>query len=101
MQIGASVSGNTIDAMIESAQALEARGFAYTGMANIRGHDAITAPALVARDTANTPLPTAVVPTSPRHPVPMPEQALTAQAAPGGRFSLGLCLPRTRGCAAS
>ncbi|MEE8338034.1 MAG: TIGR03564 family F420-dependent LLM class oxidoreductase [Dehalococcoidia bacterium] len=92
MQIGASVSGDNIDAMIASAQALEERGFAYTGMANIRGHDAITVLALIGRETAKIELHTAVVPTYPRHPVTMAQQALTAQAASGGRFTLGIGL---------
>ncbi|HJM74819.1 MAG TPA: TIGR03564 family F420-dependent LLM class oxidoreductase [Dehalococcoidia bacterium] len=92
MQIGANVTGNTIDAMIASAQQLEQQGFAYTGMANIRGHDAITALALVGQATSTIELHTAVVPTYPRHPVTMAQQALTAQAASGGRFTLGIGL---------
>jgi len=92
MQIGANVSGNTIDAMIASAKQLEEQGFAYTGMANIRGHDAITALALVGQATSTIELHTAVVPTYPRHPVVMAQQALTAQAASDGRFTLGIGL---------
>jgi F420-dependent oxidoreductase-like protein len=56
------------------------------------GLDAIMAAAFSARATSKLELGTAVVPTYPRHPVAMAQQALTAQAAAGGRFSLGIGL---------
>ena len=59
---------------------------------NIFGIDAITAAALAGREVARIELGTAVVPTYPRHPVALAQQALTAAAATGGRFTLGIGL---------
>jgi alkanesulfonate monooxygenase SsuD/methylene tetrahydromethanopterin reductase-like flavin-dependent oxidoreductase (luciferase family) len=43
----------------------------------------------VGREVAGVELGTAVIPTYPRHPLLMAQQALTAQAATGGRFAGG------------
>jgi F420-dependent oxidoreductase-like protein len=61
-------------------------------MANIFGIDAITAAAIIGRETETISLGTAVVPTYPRHPTALAQQALTAQAACAGRFALGIGL---------
>ncbi|MEE8421745.1 MAG: TIGR03564 family F420-dependent LLM class oxidoreductase [Dehalococcoidia bacterium] len=92
MQIGVGLGGGDIDALVQNARSLEERGFAFTGVANISGWDAIGALAIVGRETERIELQTAVVPTYPRHPVTMAQQALTAQAAAGGRFTLGIGL---------
>jgi F420-dependent oxidoreductase-like protein len=81
-----------IDGIIAQARAAEADGFASGWFANIFGMDAIMASALCARATQRIELGTAVVPTYPRHPVAMAQQALSAQAAAGGRFTLGIGL---------
>ncbi len=81
-----------IDGLVARCQDLEARGFASVWMANIFGLDAITALAIVGRETERIELGTAVVPTYPRHPVAIAQQALTTQAASGGRFTLGIGL---------
>lgn len=81
-----------IDGLIARARDLEARGFHSMWMANIFGLDAITALALVGRETERIELGTAVVPSYPRHPMAIAQQALTAQAAASGRFVLGLGL---------
>jgi alkanesulfonate monooxygenase SsuD/methylene tetrahydromethanopterin reductase-like flavin-dependent oxidoreductase (luciferase family) len=47
---------------------------------------------LVGRETKRLELGTAVVPTYPRHPAVMAQQALTTQAASNGRFTLGIGL---------
>ena len=57
-----------------------------------RGFDALTALALAGKQTSRIELGTFVVPTFTRHPVVMAQQALTAQAASGGRFVLGIGL---------
>jgi F420-dependent oxidoreductase-like protein len=54
--------------------------------------DAITALAAIGPNTSRMELGTAVVPTFPRHPVVMAQQALTAQDALKGRFTLGIGL---------
>jgi F420-dependent oxidoreductase-like protein len=81
-----------VDGLIAQARRAEADGFASGWFANIFGMDAIMAAALCARATKKIELGTAVVPTYPRHPMAMAQQALSAQAAAGGRFTLGIGL---------
>ncbi|MCP3983899.1 MAG: LLM class F420-dependent oxidoreductase [bacterium] len=81
-----------LDGLVKRAQDLESRGFDSLWMANIFGLDAIGALAIVGRETDRIELGTAVVPTYPRHPVAIAQQALTTQAASGGRFTLGIGL---------
>ncbi len=82
----------TLDGLVATAKRYEAAGFDNLWMANIFGLDAITALAIVGRETSRIALGTAVVPTYPRHPTAIAQQALTAQAASKGRFSLGIGL---------
>ncbi len=81
-----------IDELIAETQRAERDGFASAWFANTFGFDALTVVALVGHATSRIALGTAVVPTFPRHPVAMAQQALTVQAATGGRFSLGIGL---------
>ena len=81
-----------VDGIIAQARRAEADGFASGWFANIFGMDAILAAALCGRETTKIELGTAVVPTFPRHPVAMAQQALSAQAATRGRFALGIGL---------
>ncbi|MEM7020359.1 MAG: TIGR03564 family F420-dependent LLM class oxidoreductase, partial [Pseudomonadota bacterium] len=81
-----------LDSLIAHAQKLEAQGFHAMSMANIFGYDAIGALTLVGHNTSKIELSTAVVPTYPRHPTAIAQQALTAQAASKGRFTLGIGL---------
>jgi len=78
--------------LIAQAQRAERDGFASGWFANIFGVDAMTAAAICGRATSRIELGTAVVPTYPRHPVAMAQQALSTQAAAGGRFALGIGL---------
>lgn len=82
----------SLDGLVKQAQDLEARGFHAVWMANIFGLDAITTQAIVGRETKQIELGTAVVPTYPRHPFAIAQQALTTAAASGGRFTLGIGL---------
>jgi F420-dependent oxidoreductase-like protein len=84
--------GGTIDGLVATAKRYEAAGFPNLWMANIFGLDAINALGIVGRETAKIELGTAVVPTYPRHPVAIAQQALTTQAASRGRFLLGIGL---------
>ncbi|HEY7073282.1 MAG TPA: TIGR03564 family F420-dependent LLM class oxidoreductase [Acidimicrobiales bacterium] len=52
--------------------------------------DALTAAALVGAETGRIEIGTAVVPVQPRHPIALAQQALSTQAACGGRLTLGL-----------
>lgn len=79
--------------VVADARAAEAEGFATFAMANIFSHDAMGALTLAAAQTERIELMTAVVPTYPRHPHAMAQQAATVQAAGGGRrFVLGIGL---------
>jgi 5,10-methylenetetrahydromethanopterin reductase len=61
-------------------------------MSNIFGLDALTALAVVGSQVPGIELGTAVVPTYPRHPVVLAQQALTVATAVGGRLALGIGL---------
>jgi F420-dependent oxidoreductase-like protein len=52
--------------------------------------DALTAAALIGAQTTRVEIGTAVVPVQPRHPIALAQQALSTQAACGGRLTLGL-----------
>jgi F420-dependent oxidoreductase-like protein len=67
-------------------------GFASAWLSNIFGLDAITALAAAGNQVPGIELGTAVVPTYPRHPAALAQQAMTANAALGGRFALGIGL---------
>jgi len=88
---GASNDG-TIDAMVAEARRAEADGFASYWAPQIFGHDALTALAVIGREVPRIELGTSVVPTYPRHPMMMAQQALTVNAAAGGRLCLGIGL---------
>jgi 5,10-methylenetetrahydromethanopterin reductase len=81
-----------IDDLIAQTRQAEQDGFASVWLASTFGIDALTAAALIGRETARIALGTAVAPTFLRHPVAMAQQALTTQAATRGRFSLGIGL---------
>ncbi len=89
--VGASEGGD-LDALVAQAKSLEEAGFASLWAANIFGLDAITTMAIVGRETERIELGTAVVPTYPRHPTAIAQQALTVSAASKGRFALGIGL---------
>jgi F420-dependent oxidoreductase-like protein len=80
-----------IDRMLEDARWAEGAGLASVWIPQIPDEfDALTAAALVGRETQRIEVGTAVVPVQPRHPVALAQQALSTQAACGGRLSLGL-----------
>ncbi|MCF6471166.1 TIGR03564 family F420-dependent LLM class oxidoreductase [Nonomuraea sp. MG754425] len=73
------------------AQAVE-DGFTSAWISNIFSLDAITALTAAGVQAPPIELGTAVVPTYPRHPGVLAQQAMTANAALGGRFTLGVGL---------
>ena len=85
-------TGATIDDIVEIARKAEARGFDKFWMPNIFSFDAISALTVVGRETERIGLGTAVTPTYPRHPTAIAQQAMTAAAATGNRFTLGIGL---------
>ncbi len=81
-----------IDDVVRAAQRTEQDGFASYTLPQIFGLDAMGLLAVIGREVPRIELLTGVVPTYSRHPVTMAQQALTVQAASGGRFSLGIGL---------
>jgi F420-dependent oxidoreductase-like protein len=80
--------------LLNAMERADALGLHAVWMPNVtsRGFDATTALALGGARTKRVELGTFVVPTFTRHPVVMAQQALSAQAATGGRFVLGIGL---------
>ncbi len=70
----------------------EQDGFDSIWLAQIFGPDALTVFALAGAKTERIELGTGVIPTFPRHPFVLAQQALTVQAAAGGRLALGIGL---------
>ncbi len=83
---------NRLDGLIDVAKRVEEMGFDSVWLAHIFSLDAVTALALVGHETRRIELGTAVVPSFPRHPTALAQQALTAGVASGGRFTLGIGL---------
>ena len=75
-----------------AASAAESDGFSSFWLAQTALLDAPGALALAGQQTESITFGTAVVPTWPRHPQALASQALTTQAATGGRFVLGIGL---------
>ena len=95
MRIGTgsnAINNGTIDDILDEARQVAADGLHTYWVSQIFGHDALTALAIVGREVPGIELGTAVVPTYPRHPRMMAQQALTVQAATGGRLALGIGL---------
>lgn len=95
MQIGVfdgAINDGTVDQVVAGAKRAEADGFASFWVPQIFGHDALTALAVVAREVPRIELGTSVVPTFPRHPMALAQQALTVNSVSGGRLTLGIGL---------
>jgi len=67
-------------------------GFASAWISNIFGLDALAALAVACSQVPGIEVGTAVVPTYPRHPAALAQQALTVALAVGGRLALGIGL---------
>ncbi len=81
-----------LDDLLDRVEQAEAAGFASFWAAGNSNLETLFVLALAGRRTSRIELGTAVVPTYPRHPVILAQQALTAQAATGNRFTLGIGL---------
>ena len=75
---------------LERISEAEADGFDSYWLPQHFGADMLTVIAMAGMQTSRIELGTAVVPTYPRHPVALAQQALTAQVATGGRLTLGI-----------
>ncbi len=96
MHIGINGSGllarPRLDTIVADIAAAEAKGFDSYWLAQTGLVDALMALSAAGPSTSSIRLGTAVVPTWPRHPQALAAQALTAQAATGGRTILGIGL---------
>lgn len=95
--MGNAINDGTIDQVIDEARQVAADGYHSFWVPQIFGHDALTVLAIVGREVADIELGTAVVPTYPRHPMMLAQQALSVQAAitpsgRSGRLALGIGL---------
>jgi F420-dependent oxidoreductase-like protein len=91
--IGSShINDGTIEQVVAEAQSAADDGLHSFWASQIFGHDTLTVLALVGSRVPDIELGTAVIPTYPRHPMMMAQQALTVQAASGGRLALGIGL---------
>src|SRR5437763_10119718 len=80
-----------VDQMVGDARAADEAGFATAWIPQLpQDFDAMTAVALMGRETKRIELSTAVVPLQSRHPIALGQQALSVQAVCRGRFSLGV-----------
>ena len=78
--------------VVGQVASLHEAGIETAWASQIFAYDALTALAAIGREVPGIGLGTAVVPTYPRHPVMLAGQALTVQAASGGRLTLGIGL---------
>lgn len=94
MRIGvfAGVGDVTVGEKLAQFEKAEAAGFATAWIPGIHSHEAVITSAVAGQRTARIEIGTFVVPSYPRHPIVMAQQALTANAFCGGRFVLGLGL---------
>jgi 5,10-methylenetetrahydromethanopterin reductase len=96
MRIGMSLTEpagpDGLTALRDQLQQAADDGFASAWMSNIFGVDALTALAVAGSQVPGIELGTAVVPTYPRHPAVLAQQALTVALAVGGRLALGIGL---------
>ena len=90
--MSAAINGGTIDDIVNEARAAQESGLHTFWSSQTFGHDALTALAIIGREVSGIELGTAVVPTYPRHPWVMAQQALTTQASISSRGGGKLCL---------
>jgi 5,10-methylenetetrahydromethanopterin reductase len=82
----------TVEALENSLREAAEQGFPSFWMPQIFGMDALTAIAVAAKNVPNIKVGTSVIPTYPRHPMVLAQQALTTQSVIGGRLQLGIGL---------
>ena len=90
--IGTMGAAGTLQGQVQQVVDAESDGFDSFWTPQISGVDALTMLALSGESTSTIEVGTAVVPTYPRHPTALAQQALTTQAATGGRLLLGIGL---------
>ncbi|HEV2993050.1 MAG TPA: LLM class F420-dependent oxidoreductase [Acidimicrobiia bacterium] len=89
---GGDAANGPIDKLVDLARRAADDGFPSFWLPQIFGVEALAALGLIGREVGGIELGTAVVPTYPRHPVVLAQQALTTQSAVDGRLVLGIGL---------
>lgn len=82
--------GASLEEQLQLATDTEEQGFESIWYGHIFGHDALTLATLAGQRTERIEIGTGVAQTYARHPFVLAQQALTIQAASGGRFTLGV-----------
>jgi F420-dependent oxidoreductase-like protein len=82
----------SVDEVIDRGKAVASDGFASLWLPQIFDWDALIALALLGHAVPDVELGTAVIPTYPRHPILLAQQAMTTQVASRGRLALGIGL---------
>lgn len=90
--IGATGTGNQIDASVRLAAEAAAAGLRSAWFGQTFGADSPQLAAIVGREVPGIDVGTSAIPVFGRHPLTVSSQALTAQAATHGRYHLGLAL---------
>jgi 5,10-methylenetetrahydromethanopterin reductase len=90
MGIVVTAPNETLEQAVASIVKVEQEGFDTAWRPHIMGLDCLTVLAMAGQKTSRIELGSAVVPTYPRHPHALAQQAATVQAACGGRFALGI-----------
>jgi F420-dependent oxidoreductase-like protein len=86
------IAGRNVDEVVDQAGQVAEAGFDRAWLSHIFGVDAMTAIAVAGRAAPALHLGTGVVPTFPRHPHALAQQAMSTWDATGGRFTLGIGL---------
>jgi F420-dependent oxidoreductase-like protein len=92
MNIGVFIDTQSVDGVVGRVKSVKEAGFASAWIPQVFGVDALTVLAVAGREVPDIPLGTAVVPTYPRHPMVLAQQAVTTQQATSGRLTLGIGL---------
>jgi F420-dependent oxidoreductase-like protein len=82
--------GAPLISLIDEIKDMEQRGFASYWVPQVGTYDALTMIALAGQQTSTIEFGTAVVPSYPRHPSALAQQAATVNALTGGRLILGV-----------
>lgn len=90
MKIGLFSFVDSIDGLTDMAGTAASQGFDSLWIPQVFGQDTLTAIAVAGQTVPDLVFATAVVPTYPRHPMSLAQQALTVNAAIDGRLVLGI-----------
>ena len=92
MRKGLLLFPGSLESFVEEVRRAKEEGYSTVWSPQVFGNDTMTLMAIAGREVPGIELATAVVPTYPRHPMMLAQQALTVNAACGGNFVLGIGL---------